>query len=437
MIFKRFEIQLITRFVFLLLNFIGIAWAIVVLKLIIVPFGLSIIAFIQVFELLRFIRITNNSLIKFLQDVKYSDVSSGYGLKKYGGSFQELEKTFKSILHNMKDNSHEKEAYLELLNSIVEQIDVGLIVVDDNDNVQLMNSVASTFLNSPNYKKWERFRERIPKFSGFVESLENNQSAIIKMLSENEELSLSVTRTQMIQLNTKLTIITLVSIGNHLGQKEVESYNNLISVLTHEIMNTISPIVSLSKVVEEKLANIDDDDVKQSIQVIGDRSEGLLNFVRNYRKISKIPEPVLEYVRMNDLLSDVKHLMDQSISSDGEINISCSPENIEILLDKPLIEQCLINLIKNSIEAKKLTENIMINVSAYQKGGKRYIEITDNGVGIPPEVQKNVLIPFYTSKEEGTGIGLSIVNQIMMNHNGSLHFNSNDEESMFVLTFRG
>ena len=437
MIFKKFNIQLSIRVLMLVLNCIAIAYSSVVLSLIILPVGLLIIGIVQVMELNHFLNITNRSLIKFLKDIKYQDLSAGYGLKKYGKTFEELENTYASVLHKMKDISHEKEAYLELLNSIVEQIDVGLIVVDEKDDVKLMNSIASSFLNVPNYKKWERFRERIPQFSQFVENLENNQSAILTIKQENEKLSLSITRTQLIQLEIKLTIITIVSIGSHLGKKEVEAYNNLISVLTHEIMNTISPIVSLSKIVEEKLQNEKDEDVKQSIQVIGDRSEGLLNFVRNYRKISKIPEPELSSVGIQSLFEKVKTLMEQNIGADDSIIINCIPKNIEISLDKLLIEQSLINLVKNSVEAKKKGQALEIQLLAYQKGTKRFIEVKDNGEGIPPEVQKDVLIPFYTSKEEGTGIGLSIVNQIMMNHNGSLHFTSNTEGSSFVLTFRG
>lgn len=435
MTFKGFHLKLYFRLFLLLLNFISIAFFLVDRTYYVLPVGLFAVAVIQAVELTYFVKVTNRSLAKFLQDVNFQDVSAGYGLKKYGGSFKALEDTYKVVLEKMKDISHEKESYLELLNSIVEQIDVGLLVVDEKNDVRLMNSIASSFLGAPNYRKWERFRERLPQFTDFVEQLEVNESAVLKMNFENEELSLSITRTQIVQLHRQLDIVTLVSIGSHLGQKEVESYNRLISVLTHEIMNTVSPIVSLSKVVEQKLADHTDEDVRQSIQIIGDRSEGLLNFVRNYRKISKIPHPNLEYHTVSTLLSNVQKLMESSIKPTDSIEVNCSPESLEILIDKNLIEQCLINLVKNAIEARSHDRPLIIEMKAFQKAGKKYVEVIDNGAGIPPEIQSNILVPFFTSKAEGTGIGLSIVNQIMMKHSGSLHFTSSPGKTSFSLIF--
>lgn len=433
--YKSFNIKLIIRLILLLVNFIILSYSLFRQDFIILPLSLIIVAIFQIIELIHQLNTTNRTLSKFLQDVNYQDVSAGYGMQKLGGSFKELEDTYRQVLYKMKEISHEKESSLELLNSIVEQIDVGLIVVDEKQEVKLMNSIAQTLLNSPNYKQWDRFRERLPVFTDFVEQLNQNKSSILIQTLDNQNLSLSITKTQLIQLNKKLDIITIVSIGSHLGKKEVESYNKLISVLTHEIMNTISPIASLSKIVEEKLSYIEDEDINQSIKIIANRSEGLLDFVKNYRKISKIPEPKLSFVHVDTMLNNVKLLMSQNINNKDIIEVSCVPKSIEILMDKTLIEQSLINLVKNSIEAKKDNIDLKIQLMASQKNGQSKIEIIDNGKGIPTEIKQDVLVPFYTSKEEGTGIGLSIVNQIMIKHNGNLDFNSSENKTVFTLNF--
>ena len=434
MIYKKFNLLLIFRFVLILSNFIsiGITYN---LGYITLPMALVTIAIIQVIEITFFINATNRSLIKFLQDVNFQDLSAGYSIHKYGGSFAELELTYKRILNKMKTISHEKEAYLELLNSIVDQIDIGLIVIEKNGNVRLMNSVASSFLGVANFKKWERFKERIPDFTDFIDSLDTGETSIFKLNTLENQLSLSITKTQLIQLKVELNIITIVSIGGHLGKKEVESYDRLISVLTHEIMNTITPIVSLSKIVEEKLENTTDLDLKESSKIISERSEGLLRFVKSYRKISKIPEPELEYYQIKPILNSIANLMYQNLNDDEIIEIKCTPETLEIQFDKTLLEQCLINLIKNSIEAKSDKRTLRIKLIVSQRAGKKVIDIIDNGNGVPEEINKQILIPFYTSKEEGSGIGLSMVNQIMIKHKGHLQFDSNFEGSIFTLIF--
>ena len=433
MIYKSYNFKLLSRFFLILANFLFVSYSVFELNYILIPIFLFLISIIQIIELANFIHTSNKSLVKFLNDINYQDLSAGYGLKKYGGNFKLLEETYKQVLQKMKEISHEKEASLEILNTIVEQIEVGLMVIK-NGEVTIMNQIAQTLLNAPNYKTWNRFEERIPEFTTFIVQNNFNESKIYNVNGDGNKRSISINRTVIQQKNTLIEIITLVNIENHLSKNEVESYNKLISVLTHEIMNTISPIVSLSKTLEDKLST-SEEDLSSSAKIISERSEGLLNFVKNYRKISKIPEPHFDFIVAHDLLNDVKKLMEQNLSQGDEIIVNCIPKQFEINLDRNLIFQSLINLVKNSIEAKKEGRNLSIQLNASQKNGIPFIEVSDNGVGISKEIVNDVLVPFFTSKDEGTGIGLSIVNQIMIKHEGRLNFNSEDEKTTFSLIF--
>ncbi len=206
-------------------------------------------------------------------------------------------------------------------------------------------------------------------------------------------------------------------------KNEIESWQKLIRVLNHEIMNSITPILSLSETLSEREANEKNYPVmQQAMQTIHRRSKGLLEFVENYRKLTRIPSPVLKQVYVNDLFENLRQLFPEDY-----IDIKKPEKNFTILIDKAQIEQVLINLIKNAAEAcqKQESPKIEVVISQPNKSGT-IIEVSDNGCGIMPNAIDEVFVPFYTTKPQGSGIGLSICRQIINRHGGKISVESQE-----------
>ena len=248
-------------------------------------------------------------------------------------------------------------------------------------------------------------------------------------------------------------LVSVKNIQNELEEKEMEAWQKLISVLTHEIMNSIAPISSLSTTIStiltelksKTLAGHDDpdsleafEDVDMALSTISKRTEGLMHFVNTYRHLTKIPQPSYTIFGIHQLFKEIKILLSDETTEMGvNCQISIDPETLELSADERLIQQVLINLLKNAIYATQGRQNAQIWMKAYiNKRGRVVIEVIDNGQGILPEVLDKVFIPFFTTKTTGSGIGLSLSKQIMRMHGGNISVTSTPEqETKFTLTF--
>jgi signal transduction histidine kinase len=256
------------------------------------------------------------------------------------------------------------------------------------------------------------------------------------------------------ELKFESNIIKLVSfqnITNELDKKELDSWQRLIRVLTHEIMNSISPITSLTGVISGyfkkkdnerpiPLENIDRQIVSKTLSglnTIEETGKGLLDFVEKYRSLTSLPKPNLCRFTIESLFSKCKLLMESIISENIKITASVNPEDIAIVADYAQIEQTLINLIKNAVEAINGKKNGTIHLNAFNSDEGTFIQVEDDGSGIPGDIIEDIFVPFYTTKKNGSGIGLSLSKQIMQNHYGTISVNSSpDKGSVFTLKFQ-
>ena len=240
-------------------------------------------------------------------------------------------------------------------------------------------------------------------------------------------------------LGKTLTVVSMKNIRSVLENKETEAWQKLIRVLTHEIMNSMTPIVSLAELLKSKQTSGDNNDedreeINQAVDTIFRRSSGLVRFVENYRKVTGIPTPAVEIISVNSLLNSAGMLFKEQSDI---VNILPITSHLQIIADKAMIEQILINLIRNALDATQDCREPRIELSAgINTEGKTYIQVSDNGTGIPADVQERIFIPFFTTKPAGSGIGLSISRQIMHMHKGSLTVISEaGQGSRFLLTF--
>jgi two-component system nitrogen regulation sensor histidine kinase NtrY len=248
-----------------------------------------------------------------------------------------------------------------------------------------------------------------------------------------------------------IKLVSFQDITNELDKKELDSWQKLIRVLTHEIMNSISPITSLTSVISGYFKKKDDENpalpekinhqiiskTLSGLNTIEETGKGLLNFVDKFRSLTSLPKPNLSKFNIDSLFRKCKLLMESGISNDIKINTSVYPEDIALVADYAQIEQVLINLIKNASEALSNKKNGTIHLKALYSEQDIIIQVEDNGIGISSDIIEDIFVPFYTTKENGSGIGLSLSKQIMQNHNGTISVNSaSNKGSMFTLKFQ-
>lgn len=413
-----------------------------------IAIGIAII--IEISELFSFTTITNKKITRFLESIRYSDFSSSFTHDNaLGKSFQELNKAFNSVSEAFRKERSEKEENLNYLNTIVQHVSTGLLSFDLEGNVGLVNSAAKKFLNTPQLRNISEILEVNVNLYKRLKQLNPGEKTLFRVSSD---LNLSIHATELKMRGQTIKLVALQNIHTELVSKEVEAWQNLTKVLRHEIMNSITPIASLTGTLNEILAEdlkpidgksfeIDHEtlaDLEEGLQTIENRSKGLIKFVDAYRDYTSIPKPKFGLIKIEDLFEHICQLLKREFKEIGiDFKSTILNPNLEITADMELIEMVLINLLKNSKEALAGREDPKIEMIAKRDENQRVLlEVKDNGPGIIPEAQDKIFIPFYSTKKEGSGIGLALSRQIMQLHHGFLSVRSEPNiYTIFTLGF--
>ena len=409
---------------------------------------MAIIIVLQLVELFKFVSQTNRKLTRFLESVKYSDFISGFASdNKLGKSFKDLNIAFNEVLEAFRKARSEKEEHGQYLNTVVQQVRTGILSFDTEGKIQLMNTNAKRFLGITNMKNINELININPKLYHSINSVESGKSELYK---GSNELYLTIQASELRIRGTDVKLITLQNIQPELQKQELEAWQNLTRVLRHEIMNSITPISSLTSTLREildhdmqkenehyVLKEEGADDLREGLSTIENRSKGLIKFIDAYREYTSLPKPKIATVRLKDLIEHVAQLMKTELKKTHiNFSYSCSSEYLTIQADIEMIEQVLINLLKNAIEALDETENPILQLIGRYDENSVKIEIIDNGSGIIKEALEHIFVPFYTTKRMGSGIGLSLSRQIMQMHHGSINVESEpDVRTIFTLRF--
>ncbi|MBL7871631.1 MAG: GHKL domain-containing protein [Cyclobacteriaceae bacterium] len=402
----------------------------------------------QLVELYRFTSQTNRKLTRFLESVKYSDFLSGFANdNKLGRSFRELNTAFNEVLEAFRNTRTEKEEHWQYLNTIVQQVRTGIISFDPDGQVQLMNTNAKRFIGIASLKNVNELADTNPKLYQALMEVQSGKSTLYK--SGNEYL-LTLQATELRIRGNTVKLVTLQNIQNELQKQELDAWQNLTRVLRHEIMNSITPISSLTSTLREildhdmtktenhyELQTEGAEDLREGLTTIENRSKGLIKFIDAYREYTSLPQPKIKSIRVKDLLEKVAQFMKPELKKTSiQFGYHCESEYITIQGDEEMIEQVLINLIKNAMEALENTKDARIELNGFFRDNAVSIEVIDNGSGIIPEAIDRIFIPFFTTKKTGSGIGLALSRQIMQMHNGSLLVKSEpDVKTVFTLNF--
>ena len=384
----------------------------------------------------------------FFEAVKYRDFSRWFPEDRGPKDIRFLYTGFNEINRTIKEINAQNQAQYVYLQKILEMVDIGIIAYNlESGNVLWSNDSFGDILDLPSFKNIRFVESRKPELFNTVFETYHREPDSMSIALQDERIKILISDTVFQVDDDAFKLIVIQNIDDTLNKNESESWKKLLSVMTHEIMNSITPISSLADTLQSSITHavanpenqpLELNDLNAGIGTIKKRSEGLLKFAKTYRSLSKVTKLNLQKVRVTELFDNIQLLMAPSIEAKNiSIEFSVSGSRLELDIDTYLIEQVMINLILNAVDACKHKEDAQIKVLASQNTNRGVvIKVYDNGSGIPQDILENIFVPFFTSKATGSGIGLSLCKQIMMLHKGRILVKSIEGEgTVFSLVF--
>jgi len=449
--FKGFKFNISIRLAGILITMYVLALLITENTFILTIIFVLIILGIQVISLYKFLDKSREDIVTFLEAVKSRDFSQTYTTDSPNQELNQVNKDFNEIIDQFKKVKNEREADFQYLKNIVQHVGIGLITFNKSGDIQIINTAAKKLLKINHIESIKELASINEDMVDIFLRLKTGGRDLIKLDINGDIVQLAVYAIELTLRNDEFKLVSLQNIQSELEEKEMEAWQNLVRVLTHEIMNSVTPISSLANTVEDELkqqldngseissmSTEDMEDIHLAIQTIQKRSAGLIRFVQDFRSLTHIPKPKLKRVDVKKMIDQIVVLLKQEIAENNvRVNVKVEPEDLTLNADKELIEQVLINLVKNAIQAFEEHTNKLVEIRGYySEKGRPTIAIKDNGAGIDEEALHKIFIPFFTTKKHGSGIGLSLSKQIMRQHQGILAVKSKlDEGTEFELRF--
>ena len=401
-------------------------------------------------NLISFLNGTNKKIRFFFDSVRNDDSNLSFPVESGNAPLNELYQSMNRVNHQIQQLKIENRQQEQYFRTLLEHLATGIITYNDKGFILHSNSSAKKLLSIDVLTHLKQIERKDKKLYETISSIKPFERKLVAITSEGSEIQLSLKATSFKTNENELVILSIQDIKNELDEKEIESWMKLIRVLMHEIMNSITPITSLSEslsniysnggvpVLPEQVNNKTIATTLQGLNVIKEQGKGLMSFVESYRKLTRVPEPVKKVFKAADLMSRVQILYNSLENSERtDLSISLLNPELGIFADQNLISQVLINLLKNSLEANENNNDSKIKI-VVAEGFNNHPEIcvTDNGPGISEENLDEIFVPFFTTRQNGSGIGLSISRQIMKVHGGNLKVRSvPDKETVFCLSF--
>ena len=398
--------------------------------------ALCLTAFVA-YAIYRYILHSARAMAQFIWSVRYSEFLSSPAAHPNAPQTlpEELLTEMQDALKHYRSNLQKKESQLQYFQALANHIDMAVLVYAPDGQMEWINEAAKRLIHMEHPRTVDDLTEFHPNLPEKLRTLKAGDLSVWQIKEEEETVQLALSGMEFIIQGRKLLIAGMKNIHSALDSRETEAWQKLIRVLTHEIMNSITPIISLTELLTKYADSLEGDEetkteMKQMLQTIGRRGNGLVRFMNSYREVSHLPHPLLKLYNAGELLKGVVQLM-QNDTDDLHLSLPNVP--LRLIADKEQIEQVLINLIRNARE----NEATQITLSAgITPGNHLFLRVTDNGTGIDPEVQERIFIPFFTTKPTGSGIWLTISRQIMHQHHGSITVQSKAREgSTFTLLF--
>ncbi len=409
-----------------------------------------ILLVLQIISLYKLLDKSREDTITFLDSIKTGDYSQSHATNTEDKHQNDVNRQYNEIIEMFNKVKQDREADFQYLKNIVQHVGIGLITFDKPGNIQIINTAAKKLLKINHLENIQELSSISEELVDMIVRLKTGGRDLIKLDINGDIIQLAIYAIELTLRNEEFKLVSLQNIQSELEEKEMEAWQNLVRVLTHEIMNSVTPISSLANTVEDELklqldqekghtlSSEDITDLHLAVQTIQKRSKGLIRFVQDFRNLTHIPKPKISTVSVKEMVEQIILLLHKEIEQ-GQVNVTISidPEDMIINADKQLIEQVLINLVKNAVQSFDEHTNKLVEVSGLINDKNRpVIRVKDNGAGIDEEALLKIFIPFFTTKEHGSGIGLSLSRQIMRQHQGVLAVKTKiDEGTEFELRF--
>jgi two-component system, NtrC family, nitrogen regulation sensor histidine kinase NtrY len=374
----------------------------------------------------------------FLEALRQNDYSIRVASKHDGTSYRAMGDAMESVMDDFRGQRAEQQERIRFLENVVEHVGTAVLAHTAEGEISLLNAAARRLLDVHRARHMDAVAERAPALVEALRKLERGGQTLATInSSDGHPRHVLAHSTRIFVGGTSHILAAMYDIGSELEEREMEAWQQLTSVLTHEIMNSVAPIASLAGTVEKLAgANGGEDDIGEALGVIKRRSEALINFVDAYRSFTRIPNPQYKLILVEELLSRVARLM-RAEAERSKIRIEVEVDTAvgRLAADPNLVEQVLINLVLNALQACSVQEGLIVLRARADRRGIPVIEVRDNGPGISESVMEQIFVPFFTTKPDGSGIGLSLSRQIMRIHGGSITVKSEPGETVFTLRF--
>lgn len=407
----------------------------------------------QGYRILRLAEQGNQELSDFLSGIRYDDFSQQFPEKGKDPSLSRLAREFNRVFEQFRQLRAEKEAEARYIKNILQHVGIGIISFGQRGQVQFANSTAKRLLQLPQLQQMAQLQAVYPELYQGMCALRTGGRTLMRLQVGGKEMQFALYAIDLFLKGEVFKLITLQNLSSELEEQEMMAWQNLVRVLTHEIMNSVTPITSLAGSIEVQVQEYLEegvpmppeelDDMAMAARTIYRRGNALSQFVQDFRAMTKLPAPQLDTVPVAELFEEVVQLMEPICQQSGVRLLSAQQApNMLLHIDRGQIAQVLINLVKNALQALQELEDeerpdkVIRLQAGFSEQGRPYIKVTDNGPGIDPDAMERIFLPFYTTKREGSGIGLSLSRQIMRQHKGNLTASSLvDVGSEFILRF--
>jgi nitrogen fixation/metabolism regulation signal transduction histidine kinase len=450
--FNNFRLNVVARIALLGALIATAGWASMSTSWQLTPIAAAVLAVLLAVDLIRYVESVNRELAAFLTFVAHDDFTASATERGKGKVFRELEAAYSLLTGRFRRLNVQRAADHQYLESLIEHVSVALVCFDASGSVRLMNRQAKSLFGVPHLASKRAFARIDPRLAASMDELGDGGRTLIGLEIGGERMQLALYATEFELLGGHYKVVSFQNIRDELEQREIDYAQKLIKVLRHEIMNSVTPIISLTKLLEDRLvdresgrvtlttlSNEERRDLARGLASIQSRGAGLLRFVQAYGDLTNLPRPNFAAVDVRALLDRVRVLMTPSLDGAGiRLDVETMPASLVVRADAQQIEQVLINLVQNATEALngRADGRVLLRAAMHDRGHV-LVQVVDNGAGIDDAHLEEIFVPFFTTKRNGTGVGLSVSRQIMLLNGGLLTVNSVlGRGSEFTLRFR-